>query len=644
MRNDLLGQVSLCMVLAIVFPQFTISIRLHDTERINPIKLIFRSSLQQAIQFDGQLQQMYKLSRKSCFLQLLSYLDYQQVLVILHRSSKCFRQRLTHKYKFIKYFCEDEANQHNITSLQLFFRWQDPEQVLFVNDWKFNRKLIKNLEGRVDLLISLDEPLATCFSEFSLRQANKLRIVKIQITGDYMIYEKNQKVIQDRIRTYFGPLQVNPEIQLVSLFHKYNPNIYLNHRVELLEICCNQKFILSIQCLKMVKVLKLHINYETFYPEFEDLNFDYQSTKFIMAFSNQGFEYFNKTLNAYPKLYEDQCCQIDITQNGPIKRVKILLEILHAWLKSRKFQNKINLKLEKLSTWAFTYDEFSNLVSLLNQIQLTHGELFKILTLDNHFVKNNAKGGFPVLENLLVDQFSWEQSINRQNVNISMFILSNFIIKEKLYFQIFKDTLIEKCERMIACPRELVISLLDYGSYISKTAWETIVVNILGSMVPSDRISVLNIKLNKKQIELKDKENLRRIYAFIKQCPSLQRVHIPYTNDIEILELFKNLIIEHGKKWKFLHLIYAKEMKTEDQAQVQAAIEELFSYIYNNMKELRNLDIDLPHEGFSQYQDKYQMELQTRTLPLQVKLSLINGSEYTVFTMSPKNKRIFMQD
>ncbi|TNV85701.1 hypothetical protein FGO68_gene6213 [Halteria grandinella] len=76
---------------------------------------------------------------------------------------------------------------------------------------------------------------------------------------------------------------------------------------------------------------------------------------------------------------------------------------------------------------------------------------------------------------------------------------------------------------------------------------------------------------------------------------------------------------------------------------MQPTLLELFAFICKNMLELRKLYFNMPNEGSSQFIVKYQQQLLMRTLPLQVRIGLIQTFSYTYHNLSTKYTGISKQ-
>ncbi|TNV80931.1 hypothetical protein FGO68_gene9362 [Halteria grandinella] len=155
---------------------------------------------------------MHKLFHKSCFISLLSNLDFQQAQILLYRSCKQYRQKLVKRYSLIWDLCKVEAYTYNIKTLSLFFRWQDPSESLFTDEFNLTWLCKSMFYGQIEVIISLDESQKDEFCYFPQQIAKRLRVYRIKIIGDKSIYLKNYETIHQRVKNFFGSKV--PEIKL----------------------------------------------------------------------------------------------------------------------------------------------------------------------------------------------------------------------------------------------------------------------------------------------------------------------------------------------------------------------------------------------------------------------------------------------
>ncbi|TNV84557.1 hypothetical protein FGO68_gene7749 [Halteria grandinella] len=310
---------------------------------------------------------------------------------------------------------------------------------------------------------------------------------------------------------------------------------------------------------------------------------------------------------------------------------------LYAELQKSAYLNHFTLRLVSQKHWENVSDEdASKFLLLLQQIQELLGENFKISELDYLFPQNFSS---IMKYKLQLDNLNVNLSKLRLS-SISMQIVSNFICSEKLHISLFNGRQIHKYEEKIQSPSILKIIFYHEGGYVDRLDWEYTVVNILDSIIPSSNLIELDISLVRFMFKVYDLNNLVQIYKFIEQCPSLKKLHLPFTNDSTLLQSFTTLIKNIGSNLQYLQLKYAKHVINNNQTQVHPVLFELFGYISTNMSNLRYLKLELPDEGFKLYEEGYIEHFRSRTLPLHVKFRrYYNPQTSTYYYMSTQNQK-----
>ncbi|TNV84554.1 hypothetical protein FGO68_gene7746 [Halteria grandinella] len=229
---------------------------------------------------------MYYLSRKSCFLHLLSYLDFQQVQILLYRSSNWFRQRLIQKQWQLKHFCEDAIINHNYTTLQLYFNSEDFSENLLIEDNELEALKAIDFQEEVNLKISIQKPPSNHYSVVSQKQAKELRVGKVEIQSEFNNFEQHKQELTERIWTHFRPRREYLDVLLKMSQMNINQQISFNQNVKRFEIKNSDKIYISVECLYMIQTLHIQVDKGHNKIEFENLLMEYPNTNFIITFSH----------------------------------------------------------------------------------------------------------------------------------------------------------------------------------------------------------------------------------------------------------------------------------------------------------------------------------------------------------------------
>ncbi|TNV83526.1 hypothetical protein FGO68_gene37 [Halteria grandinella] len=372
----------------------------------------------------------------------------------------------------------------------------------------------------------------------------------------------------------------------------------------------------------MIENLNL-INFsDSFKLKFEDINRKYSTTKFTVIFDLDFSKTSLQTIrNQYPGLIQQQYFKICLyNANKKLTRQYRQVFDLFTEVQDWKIQNLVFYKMKQLYSQQWeqaTGEESLKLFRLLCNIQAIHGDKFKIQEIDFTFANHQSLD-----QNLkLAVECLYVDTNLIKYETISMPLISQYFCKEKLVFEIESNAKILKSSVKSDCPRKMIIQFFDPKSALN---WETITGEILDSLSPSEIINELQIFSvygYGQQQTLQNIQTLYIIYKFIQDCPSIEKLIIPYTNDSLILRQLIQLIKSKRTNLKYLHIQYIKSSNDPAIAQILPELYQIFADCCMLMHQLRHVIITMPNgyfQGFGQFCSE---KLKVRTIPLSVKLS-----------------------
>ncbi|TNV80930.1 hypothetical protein FGO68_gene9361 [Halteria grandinella] len=377
-----------------------------------------------------------------------------------------------------------------------------------------------------------------------------------------------------------------------------------------------------MNCINQIDKLSIIIQCDTQQLQFEALDQKFISTKFNIIFNfedDSDFNCFWDFYKQYSQVFQVQRCQINLNHiKVKLEEYPGQIDQLFTFIWEELQQNITRYILFSRQRYEFeNTDILHQYINLLYQTKANIGDNFRILNFDFIFAfdqEYSLSNPLPI-ENLKI-------SYNICNYScISMQLLSNYQCIERLKFSIDKNIQVKQSEIQNQCPQQLVIKIIY--SYI---AWEKMTIDILKCFHQKENLQEFIIQLPLDGFYINNISNLLTIYKFIKNCPLLKKLIIPYSNDPQILVKLTKLVQNSLSIIKYLQLRYSPSLTYGGNDQTQNILFNLFANICKNKHELRQLLIELPSRRISEYRQQYKNLLEQRTLPLDIKIKFPESS------------------